>query len=446
MDVHHEFQRFVSAEQLFAPDMRILLAVSGGMDSMLMLYLFASSGVEFGVAHCNFALRGSASDADEQLVRTAAQRLDAPFHVRTFDTEGYARTHGVSIQMAARDLRYAWLEEVREAEGYDYVAVAHHLNDSLETALLNWARGTGLAGMRGIVAKRDRIVRPLLFATRAQVENTVKRLGIVYRDDESNRSTKYARNKIRLEIIPLLKQLNPDLERTFAENTFFFSESLDVVQQQTERLRAKLLDAYLPGRFRIARQAIAELAPQRLLLVELLRPFGFPARTIQDLLRMADTVSGKQFTSDEYTLYVDREYVFIHPRLDQESAQEVLIKTLGVPVRWGQYEFLADCSSDRAIGRECNTAKFDADTVRMPLRVRSWKLADAFQPLGMKGTKKISDYFVSLKIPVFEKVEIPIVTTADDHIAWVAPYRMDNRFKITDKTKKVITLTCRRLT
>lgn len=442
MDIHQDFVAFIEKERLCERDSCILLAISGGMDSMLMLHLFASAGYRFAVAHCNFTLRGDESDADEQLVKSVAKRLGVPFYVQTFDTEAYARRNGISIQMAARDLRYEWLEELCIAEGYDHIAVAHHLNDSLETALLNWVRGTGLAGMRGILPKRDRIIRPLLFATRERIETTVKSLGVDYREDESNRSAKYARNKIRMEVVPALKVLNPDLEHTFAENVFFFSESLELLRMQVANLRDEILDEYVPGRFRITRQAISSLRPQRLLLSGLLQPFGFSINAMDDLLGIAEDVSGKEIPAADYVLYVDREYVFIHPRTVDSGKGEVLIDQLGVPVRWGHYEFVAATSSETAILKQNNIAQFDAQGLSFPLRIRAWKIADSFRPLGMNGAKKLSDYFVSIKVPVFEKSEIPIVTTADGQIVWVAPHRMDDRFKITDKTKNVITLTC----
>lgn len=445
MEILDRFAAFVKSEELCQPGDRILLAVSGGMDSMLLLHLFSSAGYALGVAHCNFALRGDDSDADEQLVRDTANRLGVPCHVRRFDTEGYATANGISIQMAARDLRYAWLEETREAGGYACIAVAHHLNDSLETALINWVRGTGLAGMVGILPKRGKVIRPLLFATREEVATAVETFGLAYREDASNQSVKYARNKIRLEVIPKLKELNPDLERTFAENTFFFAESLELVRMQVARLREELVEEYAPGHFRISRQAVASLVPQRLLVAELLRPFGFSVAAVGDLLRMAADASGKQVEAADYVLHIDREQLFIHPRLAAPARGEALVERVGESVRWGEYEFVASESTDASIQMDRHIAQFDADALSFPLRIRSWQLADAFRPLGMGGTKKLSDYFVSMKIPAFRKDRIPIITTEAGEIVWVAPHRMDDRFKITGKTKKVITLTCVRV-
>lgn len=443
MDIQSDFEAFIKKEGLCQPGDRIILAVSGGMDSMLMLHLFAGVGYEFAVAHCNFSLRGEDSDRDEQLVREVSERLALPFYVRTFDTEGYAQSHGISIQMAARDLRYDWLEDLRQAEDYDYIAVAHHLNDSMETALFNWVRGTGLAGMRGILPKRGRVIRPLLFATREKIVQAVAHYGVDYRDDKSNYATKYARNKIRLEVIPALKQINPSLEHGFAEHTFLFSESLELVEAHVAKIRAEIVDEYDFGRFRICRKAIANLNPQRLLLAELLRPFGFSISATTELASLSGSASGKEISSDRYTVHIDREYIFILPHNTNIGVEDVSIEGADTSVKWGGYEFSITVSTDTTIKRGRHVAQFDADMLSFPLRIRSWKLADTFYPLGMgRRKKKLSDYFVSMKIPVFEKESVPILANAKDQIAWVVPYRMDDRFKITEKTKKVITLTC----
>src|SRR5690606_25853512 len=204
MSVHERFVRYLEEEIHCQPGDRILLAVSGGKDSVLMAHLFARLAYPIGLAHCNFNLRGVESDADEVLVNRLARQLDVPFYTTAFDTEAYAEAHGVSIQMAARDLRYEWLETIRTSQGYDYIAIAQHQNDHLETLLLNLVRGTGLRGLRGIQPKRGHIIRPLLFLTADEVASEVAKQGLEYRDDVSNFSTKYARNKIRLEVIPKL--------------------------------------------------------------------------------------------------------------------------------------------------------------------------------------------------------------------------------------------------
>src|SRR5690554_6154774 len=349
MEILDRFAAFIKSEGLCQTEDRILLAVSGGMDSMLLLHLFSSAGYALGVAHCNFALRGAASDADEHLVRDVAYRLGVPFHVRRFDTERHAAAHGISIQMAARDLRYAWLEETRKAGGYDCIAVGHHLNDSLETALINWVRGTGLAGMAGILPKRGQVIRPLLFATREEVASAVETFGLAYREDASNQSVKYTRNKIRLEVIPKLKELNPDLERTFAANTYLFTESLELVRNEVERLRSALLEEYEPNRFRIRRQDLAQLVPRRLLVGELLRPFGFAPTAVDDLLRIDEKASGKLIEAAGYVLHVDRVFLYIHPGPATAVAGESVIAAVEEPVRWGDYEFVASASSSLEI-------------------------------------------------------------------------------------------------
>lgn len=442
MKLQSRFEHYMQEHDLCAPEDKILLAVSGGMDSVLMAHLFVIQGYTVGLAHCNFGLRGEASDGDEEFVNQLAQEWDIPYFSTLFDTGSYAGERGISIQMAARELRYQWLENIRETQGYDYIAVAQHQNDNVETVLLNLVRGTGLAGLHGILPKRGRIIRPLLFLSRDEISEAVKYWRLPYREDESNNSTKYARNKIRLEIVPKLKALNPDLEQTFAENIRRFTESHELIQRYADDLRNRLFEPCLPYGYRIPIRSLQELHPQKLLVYELFKPYGFADRVMDDLILALNGISGKQFFSDSHVLLRDRNYLLLKPADGKEYDEVATIANPGDETKWSSYHFRSTVSDDTTLGKNQYIAKFDADKITFPLQIRSWQLADAFSPLGMKGKKKLSDFFISLKIPVYEKKNIPIVTQADGEIIWVAPYRIDERYKITDKTKKVITLTC----
>lgn len=445
MSVQERFIQYLSEEGLCQPGGRILLAVSGGKDSVLMVHLFSGVGQPIGIAHCNFQLRGAESDADEALVNRLAQQLDAPFYHAAFDTEAHAQMYGISIQMAARDLRYNWLETIRASRGYDCIAVAQHQNDHLETLMLNLIRGTGLRGLRGIQPKRGRIIRPLLFLTASEVAAEVARQGLEYRDDTSNFSSKYARNKIRLEIIPKLKELNPALEQTMAANMTHFTDAHVVLQHYVAELRDRL---FVPKRmekeeeWHIAKTELAALQPQRFLLYELFGPYGFTEPVLSDLAKALPGIPGKQFFSPSYTLYLDRQTVVM--RRKEELTDEVAtIWKVGESVCWGGFCFQSERTTDKTIRTEADVAQFDADLIVFPLQIRSWRIADVFRPLGMNGRKKISDFFVSLKIPLYCKHRVPVVVNGNGDIIWVVPYRMDNRYKITGKTKKVFTLACR---
>lgn len=444
MSVQERFARFLDEQALCLPGSRILLAVSGGRDSVLMARLFAGSGYAIGIAHCNFNLRGVESDADEALVSGLARQLDVPFYATAFETEAHARALGISIQMAARDLRYEWLETIRASQGYDCIAVAQHQNDHLETLLLNLVRGTGLGGLRGILPKRGRIIRPLLFLTAAEVEAEVGRQGLAYRDDASNFSTKYARNKIRLEVIPRLKELNPALERTMAANITHFTDAHAVLKRYVAELRDRL---FVPKQadggeeWHVSVTGLMALDPQAFLLYELFRPYGFTEAVLADLADALPGTSGKRFFSPSHVLYVDRQTV-VMKRTEPFTEGIKTIDGAGEDVCWGEYRFEGRLSADTIVRPEAHIAQFDADGLVFPLQIRSWRTGDVFHPLGMKGSKKLSDFFVSLKIPVYRKHQVPVVVNGNGDIIWVAPYRMDNRYKITGKTKKVFTLAC----
>ncbi|WP_262246166.1 tRNA lysidine(34) synthetase TilS [Parapedobacter soli] len=442
MSVQERFTRYLVEGQLCKAGERILLAVSGGKDSVLMAHLFADSACAVGIAHCNFRLRGAEADADEALVNRLARQLDVPFYATAFDTAAYAGQRGISIQMAARDLRYEWLETIRASQGYDYIAIAQHQNDHVETLLLNLVRGTGLGGLRGIQPKRGRIIRPLLFLTAAEVAAEVSRRGLAYRDDASNFSTKYARNKIRLDVIPKLKELNPALERTIAANMTHFSDAYIVLQRHLDDLRSRLFVVHeVEGaeEWHIPVAELMALDPQPFLLYELFKPYGFTEAVLGDLAAALPGISGKRFSSPSHTLYIDRDNVVM--RRNRAAADEVVaIGSVGDRVSWGGHRFEAAISTDMAIQTDADVAQFDAGRIVFPLQIRSWRAADVFYPLGMAGRKKLSDFFVSLKIPVYRKHEVPVVVNGNGDIIWVAPYRMDNRYKITSETKKVFTL------
>ncbi|MGK6352173.1 tRNA lysidine(34) synthetase TilS [Parapedobacter sp. DT-150] len=441
MGVQERFIQYLQEQALCQPGERILLAVSGGKDSVLMTHLFAGAGYAIGIAHCNFGLRGEASDGDEALVTRLAGAMDVPCYVTAFDTEEYAREHGISIQMAARELRYAWLETIRATQGYDHIAVGQHRNDHVETLLLNLVRGTGLGGLRGIQPKRDHIIRPLLFLDAEEVQAYVQEQGLAYRDDASNFSTKYARNKIRLEVIPKLKELNPGLERTIAESMARFADAYTVLQAYIDELRGRLLVQRVPGEWHLPIAELMVLHPRQFMFYELLRPFGFTEAVVGDLARTLPGTPGKYFTSPSHVLHIDRKELVL-TSLETEDHSEAIIENAGDSVRWGTYRFESGWSTDTIISKVPHAVQLDADKVTFPIRIRAWQEGDAFRPLGMKGTKKLSDFFVSLKIPIYWKHAVPVVVDGHGDILWVAPFRMDDRYKITDETKKVVTLAC----
>lgn len=441
MGLQERFIQYLHEQALCQPRDRILLAVSGGKDSVLMAHLFAWAGYTIAIAHCNFRLRGDESDADEALVYQLAKRLAVPFYSTGFDTGDYARQHGVSIQMAARELRYEWFETLRVSQGYDYIATAHHQSDHVETLLLNLVRGTGLAGLRGIQPKRDHIIRPLLFLSATAVQAFVAERRLEYRDDASNFSTKYARNKIRLEVIPTLKELNPELEQTITANIARFDDAHAVLQDHVDALRHRLFKQCGMEEWEISIDALIKLRPRRFLLYELFKHYGFSEAVVQDLERALQGMPGKQFVSRSYILFLDRKKIVLRPK-GSNNYPTITITAAGQTLVWGNYRFISGYTAETVINDNVSVAQFDADKIIFPLLIRSWQEGDTFHPLGMWGRKKLSDFFVSLKIPVYRKPTIPIVVNGNGDIIWVAPYRMDDRYKITAETKKVFTLAC----
>ncbi|MFC6103916.1 tRNA lysidine(34) synthetase TilS [Olivibacter domesticus] len=443
MDLLSRFLNFNDENQLFEKNERILLAVSGGKDSVLMTHLFAKAGYSFGIAHCNFKLRGESSEMDEALVFNLARQLNVPFYATSFDTEEIARERKMSIEMAARELRYQWFEDLRQQHQYDYVALAHHQNDAIETMLLNLTRGTGIAGLHGILPKRDRFIRPLLFLIREEVEAAIDKWKLTYRDDESNFSTKYTRNKIRLEIIPKLKEINPSLEKTFIENAERFEELNELLKTYTTTLREKLFIARDVNSYTISMEKLQQLHPVRTLLYELFRPFNFTSDVLDDLLSVwtKKNQSGKYFNSVTHSLVMSRKDLILEPLMDQ-PLQELIPLTPGEQKKFGNFIISAQNSQVEKVEHTFDKIQVDEEELVFPLQIRHWREGDWFKPLGMKGKKKLSDFFISLKIPVTDKMRVPVVVNGNGDVIWVAPYRIDDRYKITDKTKKVVTLEC----
>ena len=430
------FTTYVRQNDLFRAGDRVLLAVSGGRDSVLMAHFFQASGLPYGIAHCNFMLRDEDAFADEEFTRQLAGEFQVPFYFIRFETADYASTHGISIQMAARKLRFEWLEQIRAQNHFQFIATAHHQNDAMETILLNLVRGTGIAGLHGILPKRDRVIRPLLFLTREEVDSLVKSEGINYRDDASNLSSKYARNKIRLEVIPKLKELNPNLEATFEANSQRFAELELLLKNTVEDLRKKLI-SYKEGVFYLSISAVLELNPQQTLLYELLKPFSFTEPVIDDLIHTLPGQPGSQFESVTHSLVVDRHQLIITEKDKPPVQQSVNLgdssiiwgsQTLTIRTQEGNFN---DCKTSPGV------AMLDAGKLIFPLSVRGWQSGDWFYPLGMKGRKKLSDFFVGQKIPLRQKHRIPILVNGNGDIIWIAGWRLDDRFKVTSNTKKV---------
>ncbi len=438
MLVLNRFHSFIKQHSLFKSEDRILLALSGGRDSVLMAHLFKQSGFNFGIAHCHFNLRKHEADADEQFTSNLASELEAPFFSTRFNTESYAKKHRISVQMAARDLRYSWLEEIRNDFGYQYIALAHHQNDTVETMLLNLTRGTGIAGLHGILPKRDRLIRPLLFLNRDEITEIIRLENISFRDDSSNNSSKYARNKIRLEVIPKLKELNPKLEETFEANRGRFAELEILLNERLAELKQSLFKEITKERFQIELASLKKLHPLKTLLFGLFHPYGFTEPVLHDLIKSWNGQPGKIFESHSYQLLLDRRHLILSKKSSVEKP-EIQINASTNHIEWNKQHFKIHITSieNFTLQKTPNLAQVDFDLLKFPLKLRSWKSADVFHPLGMKGKKKLSDFFTGQKIPLNLKNDIGILEDGTGEIIWIAGFRLDDRFKTSLNTKKV---------
>jgi tRNA(Ile)-lysidine synthase len=418
-----QFTDFIRQHGLFTHDSQVLVALSGGIDSVALVHLLNAAGYQYAIAHCNFQLRTEAN-ADEEFCRQLAIGNQTPFYTIRFNTEQYAATNKISIQMAARKLRYQWFEQIRLQHQYTCIALAHHQNDTIETILLNLVRGTGIAGMHGILPKNGNLVRPMLCFTRKEIEQIVAVNKLNYVEDSSNASVKYTRNKLRHEVIPKLKELNPSLERTFENNLKHFKELEQLLEIKVAELQAQLL--------------VKKLTPQRLLLFKLLQHYGFNETTVDDIISCLDKHSGRSFESDAGSIVIlDRDKLVLAKKPVREISP-INITPYDHALSYGNFK-LGILHDDKPLVVRNNPFAVSVDSYKLvyPLTLRSWKQSDYFFPLGMKGKKKLSDFFIGQKVPLHKKNEIPLLVNGNGDIIWVGGYRPDESYKVTDNTKKV---------
>lgn len=440
------FKAYIRSAKLFKPTDRILLAVSGGVDSVAMVRLCKDAGIDFSIAHFNFKLRGAESEEDEVFVKSLADELGVPYYIKQVNTKLYAAEHKVSIQMAARDLRYAWFEQLLTENGYACVATAHHLDDQAETFFINILRGTGISGMHGILPKQGKIVRPLMFATREQIIQYAINEGFTWRDDRSNKSRKYLRNKLRLDVLSQLNRISPGFSEKLNETICHLRDVEAVFNSHMSGVTADLVQNTDEG-ILISIDWIYEYEPHETYLFELLKPYGFAFPVVKEIVRSLDTFSGKVFYSPTHRLLRDRENFIIQPLAElsrKPGTKEVFaieknVKSLEHPICLRADE--TDQVSALPMGK-ASVACLDLDKLVFPLILRKWEKGDWFIPLGLKGKKKLSDFFVDQKISLADKEKVWLLLSGKD-IVWVVGKRIDNRYRITPKTQKAFVISCK---
>nr|WP_252736996.1 tRNA lysidine(34) synthetase TilS [Zobellia galactanivorans] len=429
-----EFKKHIEDQFTELVDDRFLLACSGGVDSVALLHLCARLDLDFAVAHCNFNLRGAESDADEGLVRDLAKKHKVKIYVTRFDTKSYSTQNKVSIQVSARELRYRWFSEIMDREGIKTLVTAHHADDSLETFLINLSRGTGIDGLTGIPVKSHNLSRPLLHFTREWILSYARAESLVWREDASNADTKYLRNKIRHEIVPALKELNPAFLANFQKTQNYLSQTALVLEQHISDLKSRLFEED-GGVTRVSIVELSGLTPVSTYLYLLFKPYGFTEWN--DVENLLSAMSGKEVRSKDYRLVKDREYLLLVAK-EAPDVNEFHIDEGDAMV--SEPVSLKIEKVDEYVKSDLNTLYIDKKALKYPLTIRKWKKGDYFYPLGMTGKKKLSKYFKDEKVDVVSK-EAQWLLCSGDAIVWVIGRRADERFKVSEHTSDIIKIT-----
>ncbi|NOU18372.1 MAG: tRNA lysidine(34) synthetase TilS [Bacteroidales bacterium] len=430
------FVDFIRKNNLVSEKDRILLGVSGGIDSMVMLNLFHKSGFDVSVAHCNFSLRGEESDGDEQLVVYECEINGIKLHRVKFETELYAAKNKLSIQVAARNLRYEWFNSICKDYGYNLIAIAHNRDDVAETVIINLTRGTGIKGLGGIKAKQGTIIRPLLFAGRDEIVRYATLNGIRFREDSSNASVKYARNRIRHNVIPELEKLNPSAKASIASTALHVQEAWSLVDSYLNQLKQRLVKNE-GEKILISIHGLKNEPYSKLFLLEELSEFGFTPDTIEQINESINSQPGKIFYSSTYQLLRDREFFILSERKESDISIVKIdsdCSSIDFPIKLNFR--IVDNSESFKIPRESSIAVLDFERLKFPLTLRPWQPGDKFMPLGMDKFKKVSDFLIDQKVSLVEKEQI-YVLLSDDKIAWILGKRLDERFKVLPSTDKI---------
>lgn len=445
-----QFLTFIKKENLGDKSHRYLLAVSGGIDSTVMCHLFYEAGFSFGIAHCNFKLRGKESDKDEKFVKTLAKKYYVPFYCKRFNTKSYSETKGISVQMAARKLRYEWLsrlcrdlsygrKKIAREEKYDFIATAHHLDDSVETFFINILRGTGIAGLQGVPVKQDNIIRPMLFANKKIIRQYAEKESLVWKEDSSNFTDKYLRNTIRNHLLPSLKKLNTGFEKTIVKELSYFKEAGEILKKFVEEKKKEIVEE--EGKNILLNiKKLKDSGHAKLLLHELLRTYDFTPETTELIAQRMYATAGRKFFSPTFRIIKDRDFFILTPRnspqkserfLLQESEKEFVHKDIRLKT-----EIISGNISE-VKERTNAVAYLDYSQLKFPLKIRKWEPGDYFYPLGMNKRKKLSDFLIDQKVPIYKKENIYLLES-EKKIAWIINYRIDDRFKIKQDTKRIL--------
>tara|TARA_R100000935_G_scaffold58415_2_gene95384 strand:- start:62564 stop:63883 length:1320 start_codon:yes stop_codon:yes gene_type:complete len=430
-----EFKTLISANFSFLKNSKVLVACSGGLDSVVLTHLLYQLNYTIAIAHCNFSLRGKESDEDALFTENLAEKLQIPFYSETFNTRSYAKDHKCSTQMAARELRYRWFDEVAENFNYEYILTAHHADDDMETFFINLSRGTGLRGLTGIPKQNEKVVRPLLNFSREDILKFAKSNNLYWREDSSNAKTDYVRNKLRIGVLPQFKEVSEKTLQNFRKTQEYLQASQALVEDYMA-LVYNLVVAEIAGGYSINVAKISELPNTEALLYELLHPFGFTEW--DNVFNLLKAQTGKAILSASHHLLRNRNELILTEIDENSEKNEFLIKKNQKEIN---NPIVLRLSPTEKMGHIDNTTVYvDADKLNFPLQLRKWQEGDVFQPFGMKGKKKLSKFFKDEKVSLVAKQKVWLLCS-DTKIVWIIGHRLDDRYKITQLTKNILRIT-----
>jgi tRNA(Ile)-lysidine synthase len=457
MDLLQRFQQYISDHQLFSPKDTLLLAVSGGIDSVVLCELCKQAGFQFVMAHCNFKLRGEESERDAAFVQQLAQGYNVPLLVKEFDTQGYAESNKLSIQEAARELRYAWFNELlkssignRETARQEFeesihhspftihhLVTAHHLDDNIETMLMHFFRGTGVHGLRGMLPKQGNIVRPLLFARKQELKQFATENKLNWVEDSSNTLDKYSRNYFRNQLIPLVQKIHPEAENNLANNLRRFAD-MELLYEQAVELHKKKLLEYKGQEVHIPVLKLQKSEPLHAIVYEIIKEFGFSAAQVEEVIRLLRSESGRYVQSATHRIIKNRRWLIIAPAQSQEAQTLVIDEEENrIVFENGSLNFEQLHNKNVQLSTEPSVAFIDLSAIQFPLILRKWKKGDYFYPLGLRKKKKIARFFIDQKLSLTDKEKVWVLES-NKKILWVVGLRIDDRFKITDATEQIL--------
>ena len=428
-------KQFIETNNLLDSRKLYLVGLSGGADSVALLLILRELGYNVGAAHCNFKLRGEESDRDENFVKELCLKTNIPLHVIHFDTREYASLHQVSIEMAARDLRYGYFRHLCKDIGAEGVCIAHHRDDAVETLLMNMLRGAGLHGLTGIRPKNDFVVRPLLSVSRKEITEYLDSIGQNYVTDSSNLVDDVLRNKIRLRVLPLLEEIAPGATANIDKTANYLREAEKVYQAEIDS-ELEEVDNIMPV------VKLMELPSPSAFLHEWLSPFGFNSSQTEQILAAANGESGREFLSSTHTLVIDRGNLVVEPTV--QPMKSIKIPEAGTYRYDESILYKVEITDELGISKTSDIATLDSEKVVFPLTIRQVQVGDSFVPFGMKGRKLVSDYLTDIKLSVLQKRRQMVVEDASGNIVWIIGYRTDNRYRVTDTTKSILRISLKR--